>query len=1060
MRPATAEPPAAVPDCKNSGSLHSFTRLSPKLGVFGRNHVTSSPRVVYVVTIQKTTEIETMTRAITFAATVLLLGTTPLLGQDYSPLEFREIGPGNVSGRIVDLAVVESDPLTFYVATSTGGVWKTTDNAVNFEIQFDDQAVHSIGDITVHQIDTNVVWVGTGERASRQSNSWGDGVYKSTDGGQSWQNMGLHDSHHIGRIALHPTNSNIVYVAAMGHLWGPNEERGLYMSTDGGQNWTRTLGIDENTGVVDVAIDPSDPNIMYAASYQRRRRPFGFHGGGPGSALWKSTDGGRNWSKLDNGLPTGDYGRIGISIYRSDPNIVYISLEQGWRYNASTAYTDRRAGMYRSENKGESWEFMSDWNPRPMYASQPLVDPNDDQRIYMLNSYSVSEDGGRTFRSIRSRTHGDDRLVWVNPKDSRHVMKADDGGLGISYDRGNSFLFVTSIQVSQFYRISVDMKNPYWVYGGLQDNGSWAGPNATYRREGILVDDWFRTGGGDGFLSLVDTTDNRTLYVESQYLGLNRFDLKSRISTSIRPGAERGAIGGRRNFDAWGADVPEPELANAMEPANWDGPFIISPHNNRTIYAGTRRVWKSPDQGATWIDLGDHTTGTNRRYLSIMGQTAHDSTPSLDDGIPYWPTTTAIDESPLTQGVLYVGTDDGQFKISRDDGSSWTDLTGRLPGLPEMAMINGIETSQFDPGAVYVSVNNYRNDDFTNYLYRCVEYGQQCISITGDLPADRVVRTVREDTRNPNVLYLGTEFGLFYSNDWGSHWTPLTGGLPTVPVNDLVIHPRDNDLIIGTHGRGAWILDQINALQEFTPEIASGAAHLFTIQPAEMIRYSGAKAHTGSMIYQGQNPTEGAVIDFFIGEDTDTSDADITIYDRNGTLINTLTVNATPGLNRTGWNLRHTSPVPSRGQTQGRFGGGPSGAWVLPDTYTVRLTVDGTGYEQTVEVREDPRVEIDESVRVAWHATVMEIGGQLAQVSALADSLTAAGRDQDLSDPAQTAYDAIAPLYRELRSRFQRLYGAVNGTPGTPTGDQQAQFEYFKEKRAELEPRVRRILRN
>jgi photosystem II stability/assembly factor-like uncharacterized protein len=547
-------------------------------------------------------------------------------------LEFREIGPVIMSGRVVDLAVVESNPTTFYVAAATGGVWKTQNNGVTFEPVFFDEGTHSVGAIVVHQRDTNIVWVGTGERANRQSSSWGDGVYKSTDGGATWQNMGLRDSKHIGRIVLHPDNPDVVYVAAMGHLWGPNDERGLYMSEDGGATWTRTMQFDENTGVVDVAMDPVDPAVLYAASYQRRRRGYGFNGGGPGSGLHKSTDGGRSWRELTNGLPEGEKGRIGISIYRTDPRIVVVSVEQGWRYNASTAYGERRAGVYRSEDKGETWEFMSDWNPRPMYASQPLVDPSDDQRIYMQNAFSYSDDGGRTFERARQSLHGDDRILWVNPNDSRHVMKGDDGGLGISYDRATTWLYMRHLPISQYYRVSVDMREPYWVYGGLQDNGSWAGPNATYRREGIIFDDWFKTGGGDGFLNLVDTTDNRTLYTESQYLGLSRLDLVTRARKVIRPDSPRGAIGARRNWDAWGPGLPEPELGNAMAPANWDGPFIISAHDARTLYAGTNKLWKSTDQGDTWQDLGDLTTGVNRRELAVMGERAHDSTASLDDG--------------------------------------------------------------------------------------------------------------------------------------------------------------------------------------------------------------------------------------------------------------------------------------------------------------------------------------------------------------------------------------------------------------------------------------------
>jgi photosystem II stability/assembly factor-like uncharacterized protein len=613
----------------------------------------------------------------TLAALVVLATpgtqTRPVAAQDADPfanLDFRTIGPSTMSGRIVDLEVLDVDPDVFFVASSTGGLWKTTTRGVTFESVTDDLPTHSIGDVAVHPVDTARVWLGMGERASRQSSSWGDGVWRSDDGGQTWTHVGLEDSHHIGRITLHPADRNVAYVAAMGHLWGPNEERGLYRTTDAGATWERILSVDENTGAVDVAMDPVDHDVMYAATYQRQRRPWGFHGGGPGSALWKSTDGGDTWSQLtnvglDNGLPTGTIGRIGISIYRSDPSVVYVSVEQGLRYNASTAYEERLAGIYRSEDFGETWEFMSDWNPRPMYASQILVDPSDDQRIYMVNTYSWSDDGGRTFTRARQSLHGDDRLVWVNPNDSDHVMKADDGGLGISYDRGVTWWYARHLPVSQWYRVRVDMKKPFWVYGGLQDNGSWAGPSATYRSEGIRHDDWIKWGGGDGFLNVVDTTDNRTLYVESQYLGLSRVDMATGERSDIRPGDPEGAIGARRNWRTW-PDLADPSerLGNAMEPANWDGPFIISPHDNHTIYAGTRRLWRSRDQGQNWEDLGDWTTGADRRTLSIMGQMPTDTTRSLDDGIPYWPTLTAIEESPLQEGLLYIGTDDGQVRCN------------------------------------------------------------------------------------------------------------------------------------------------------------------------------------------------------------------------------------------------------------------------------------------------------------------------------------------------------------------------------------------------------------
>jgi len=979
-------------------------------------------------------------------------------------IEFRTIGPVTMSGRFVDIAVVDNNPYTFYVASSTGGVWKTTNNGVVFIPVFERESTHSVGAITVHQVDTNVVWVGTGERASRQSSSWGDGVYKSTDGGDTWTNMGLHDSHHIGRIVLHPTNPNIVYVAAMGHLWGPNEERGLYMSEDGGLNWTRVLEGDEDTGVVDVAIDRSDPNVMYAAKYQRRRRPYGFHGGGPGSGLYKSTNGGRNWTELTNDLPEGDMGRIGISIYRSDPNIVYVSIEQGWRYNASTAYGERRAGIYRSEDKGETWEHMSDWNPRPMYASQPLVDPNDDQRIYMVNAYSYSDDGGRTFTRPPQTLHGDDRLVWVDPNDSRHVIKADDGSLGISYDRGLTWLMMTHLPVSQFYHVNVDMRKPYWVYGGLQDNGSWMGPSATYRAGGILFDDWLKTGGGDGFLNLVDTTDNKTLYNESQYLGLTRIDLASGARTSIRPDNERGAIGARRNWDAWGPGLPEPELGNAMAPANWDGPFLISVHDNNTLYAGTNQIWKSTDRGDTWTSLGDLTTGVNRRELTIMEQRPHDSTLSLDDGIPYYPTLTAIAESPLVPGLLYAGTDDGNLQESENDGQSWTNVTGRVPGMPSSTWLSNIEPSGYDANTVFFTTNNYRNNDFANYVYKSTDRGQTWTSISGNLPANRVARTIREDLRNPSSLYLGTELGLFFSNDGGTHWVELKGNMPTMAFNDLVIHPRDNDLVLGTHSRGIWILDNINMLQELTPDVVASEAFLFTMERAEMIRYNDDGGHTGDMYFRGENPPEGATIDYYLSDSQTSNDMTITILDVSGSEISRVQPELNAGLNRVIWDLHYESIAPERQTEYGRRG--TPGPWVLPGEYTVRLSVGGRHYDQQLEVREDPRITVSDAVRGDWHNAVLGLAGTVRSFLTMADSVMGVRRQLDelpACDEARNTnliatLEEIEPLLMELRSRLTELYGEVSVWPAPFTADQQAQQSYFEDWIRRLEPQVRSVI--
>lgn len=960
-------------------------------------------------------------------------------------LPLRNIGPATMSGRIVDLAVLESDPYTFYAATATGGVWKTTDNGISFDPVFEDESTHSVGAIALHQNHPNIVWVGTGERANRQSSSWGDGVYKSHDGGKTWKNVGLKDSHHVGRIVLHPTDTLVAYVAAIGHLWGPNEERGLYKTSDGGESWERLIYVDENTGVVDVAMDPSDPNIMYAATYQRRRKPYGFHGGGPGSGLHKSTDGGKTWNELENGLPEGDYGRIGISIYRSNPEVVFISLEQGFQYNASTAYNERRAGLYRSKDKGESWELMSDWNPRPMYASQPLVDPSDESRVYMMNQYSYSSDSGKTFTAPRQSLHGDDRILWVNPKDSRHVIKGDDGGIGISYDRGIKWLFISNLPVSQYYRVAVDNAKPYNVYGGLQDNGSWVGPSETYRSSGIQNEDWKRLGGGDGFLNLVDRNDPDVVYTESQYLGLSRLNMKTGQRQDIRPGDSKGRIGPRRNWDAWGPGIPEPELGNAMAPGNWDGPFFLSHHDDNTIYAGTNVLWKSTDNGATWVSLGDLTTKVNRRELLIMGQRPDENTASLDDGIPYYPTLTAVAEDLHTPGMLYAGTDDGLLQVSWDDGQTWNDVTSQLKGLPKETWINTFEPSSHQAGTAYVAINNYRNDDFNNYIYRTTDYGKTWTSIEGDLPADRVARTLREDPRNLNLLYLGTELGLFISIDGGAHWVELRSNMPMLPFNDLVIHPRDNDLILGTHGRGVWILDHVNALQELSPEVLRQDAALFSISDAEIINYQRDGAHTGDMYYRGENPDFGAAIDYYLRDSLAVDAISLQIFDTQGNLVDEITPKQNAGLHRVMWDLSYQ--VEQTGTGRSRI----SGPAVMPGLYTAKLEVNGETQEQKFRVSDDPRLEIALDVRKEWTDSQMDVLALYSEISEDRKNIQELEKQLDQLEKDSISYDksSAAPLkeigrkYGELANRTRSLYSQIGRYIGPWTADQKIQYDYY-----------------
>ncbi len=1044
-----------------------------------------------------------------------------LESSDLDALSPRSIGPAIMSGRIVDIAVVENDPYIFYAAAATGGVWKTMNNGVTFKPVFEKEATHSVGDIAVHQVETDIVWVGTGERANRQSSGWGDGVYKSTDGGQTWTNKGLPESHHIGRVALHPTDPDLVYVAALGHLWGSNEERGVYRSRDGGDTWERVLYIDADTGAADIAIDPAHPETVFATTYQRRRTAYGFHGGGSGSGLYRSIDGGDNWVELTgvesdgeaeanpdhpwgtlaNGLPDGEYGRIGISIYRADPRIVYVSIEQGDKYTASTSYEGERfAGIYRTEDGGVTWEHMSDWNPRPMYASQIHVDPSDDQRIYMQNAFSFSDDGGRTFTVPRQSIHSDDRHLWVNPNESRHLIKASDGALGISYDRGKTWLWASNLPVSQYYRVSVDMREPYRVYGGLQDNGSWVGPSATLRSEGILNEDWRPIGGGDGFLTAVDPSDQNVVYSESQYLGLTRRDLATGQTQSIRPGNPVGYKFGRRNWRLYGTGEEPRILEQEMAPGNWDGPFMLSPHDPTTIYAGTENLYVSKDRGGSWRDLGRMSGEWERSEVQIMGQDPTASVASLDDGVPYFATLTTIVESPLSQGLLFVGTDDGNVQRSTDGGETWTNLSDRFPGLPPRTWVSDIEASPHDAQTVLASFDGHREDDFTNYLYGSIDGGDSWVDITGDMPAKRVIRAVQQDVVNPTLLYAAAEFGFFVSIDAGEHWVELRGDMPTLPFNDFVIHPRDNDLVLGSHARGVWILDSINALRGLSADAIAASATLFDVRAARMTRRSRSTAQVGDTQFRGQNPPNGAIIDYWLRDgfeaaeendaDEDIADEDdagdestadateddaaevespvhLEVYDAAGNLVRTLDAKTDRGLNRVVWNLRYDSlpeaanverePDPVRADQSNRrggfFGNGANGPLVVPGTYTVRLTVEDATHETTVEVSEDQRIQAPTAVRTAWTELQQELGRMYVEVNEQMAAVIEREEGLEEDTDERAAAQLLREEFSELRTRILVVRGGIANWVGEPTADQQSTIAFCRSAMTELAAR-------
>ncbi len=759
-----------------------------------------------------------------------------LTAEHLKGLELRNIGPAIMGGRIDDFAVVESSPSTFYVGTASGGILKTTNNGTTFDPVFDDQLVSSIGDLTLAPSDPQVLYVGTGEPNNRQSSSWGNGVYKTLDGGRTWQHLGLAETHHIGRVLVHPRDSNVVYVAALGRLWGASKDRGLYKTTDGGRTWTNTKFVDEDTGFVDVAMDAGSPDTLYAASYQRRRTPFGFNGGGPGSAIWKTIDGGASWTKLTKGLPEGELGRIGLAVYQREPNVVYALVEHA-----------KEGGIYRSDDRGESFSKLSATNPRPSYYSKIRIDPNSDRRVWVLGApMFTSEDGGRTFKTdVVDKIHGDFHALWIDPANSDHMLLGSDGGIHVSYDRGRTWDFVNTVPLAQFYEVALDNQRPYHVYGGLQDNGSWSAPSRTLHRRGIANDEWVRVGGGDGFYCVPDPADPDVVYVESQDGNVARLHRASGQRRIIRP---------------------EPKAGEKYR-FNWNSPIVVSPHDNKTVYYGGNRVFGSRDRGDNWTIVSPDLTSSDnveRDATPIFGKPAKELL-SRNDGVVHWGTVTTLAESPLKAGVLWAGTDDGNLQLSRDSGATFTNLTARVPGVPRGTYVSRVEPSRTGEGAAYVSFDGHRANDFAVYLFFTSDYGQTWKSVASNLPAGGTLSVVREHPKNPDVLFAGSERGLWVSWDRGGSWFALRGkNFPTVPVDDIQIHARDNDLVLGTHGRGVWILDDVAPLAAL-PLARGKDLHVFPVPRATEWRLYEHKGDTGHKEFVAPNPPEGALVTYWIG---------------------------------------------------------------------------------------------------------------------------------------------------------------------------------------------------
>lgn len=857
---------------------------------------------------------------------------------------WRNIGPANMGGRITDVEGIPYPSRTFYVAAAAGGIWKTTNAGTTFRPVFDNQRVISMGDLAIAPSDTNVVYAGTGEEDSRNSISPGGGVYKTTDGGRTWQLMGLEATQQIGRIVVHPTDPNIVYVAALGHAWGPNRERGLYKSVDGGRTWTLSKFVSDRAGFVDVAMDPSDPNTLYASSWERVRGPYFLRSGGPGSALWKTTDAGATWTEIrGGGFPTTTRGRIGIAIARSNPKIVYAlveadSLPNPKRSKSAAGRQKLQNGLYRSTDAGATWTKMNDRDVRPFYYSQVRVDPSNPDRVYWSSTpVNFSDDGGKTVRNATIGIHVDHHAMWIDPNDPAHFIVGDDGGVSQTWDRGGNYDFINIMPLGQFYEVSYDMSTPYRVCGGLQDNGSWCGPSRR-ARGGITNAMWFVVGGGDGFYTAQDPTDSDVIYAESQGGAIGRLDYATGERQQLRKPSYRERYGQFEDsivVARGDTTVPEPAEATRRIAAfrarqladsvigdvrfNWETPFFLSAHAPSTLYIGGSRVLKSTDRGEHLFpispDLSTRDTAKIHVSTTTTGGITKDAT-----GAETYGTMLTLAESPFRPGVLFAGTDDGNLWITRNDGATWENITGRAPGVPKGTSVRRIEPSSHDSATFYVAFDNHMRNDFTPYLFVTTDMGKTFRSIANNLPTGGPdwVHVIREDPVNRDLLFVGTDVGAYVSMNRGASWQRFMSGMPTVPVRDLRIQPRDHELIAATHGRSIWITD-IAPLEQWSDSTYRGSgARLFVPTTAYEFGDSPVEGQaTGQKAFEGSSVPYGAALVYSAPSGVRDS-VHFAILDAKGDTVRTLAARARPGINRTYWDFRERPAVVKLSPSQRR----------------------------------------------------------------------------------------------------------------------------------------------
>ena len=879
---------------------------------------------------------------------------TPLEMTSISGLKWRNVGPALTSGRISDFAFNPNNPFEYYVATSAGGVWKTVNSGVTYQPIFDTQGSYSIGCVTMDPNNSNIIWVGTGENNNQRSVAYGDGIYKSLDGGKSWQHMGLKNSEHIGKIIVHPENSDIVYVAAIGPLWSKGGDRGLYKTEDGGKTWTSVIDVDEHTGVNDIVMDPRNPDVLYASTLQRRRHVYTYVGGGPGSAMHKSVDGGKTWTTINKGLPSVELGRIGLAISPANPEKIYAIVEAA----------NRKGGFYVSTNRGASWKKQSSHVTSGNYYQEIIADPVDENTVYSMDTWmSVTHDGGKTFDLVGEDTkHVDNHCMWINPHNNKHWVVGCDGGIYETFDAAKTWDFKKNLPVTQFYKVAVDNASPFYnIYGGTQDNFSLGGPSRVLTNHGIRNSEWFITNGGDGFESQIDPNNPNIVYAQSQYGGLVRFDKKSGESVGIKPVARKGE--------------------NAYR-FNWDAPLVVSRHVPGRLYFCAEKVFRSDDYGNSWQVISeDLSQQIDRNTLKVYDRVVSIDAVMKNGSTSLYGSIVAFSESPVNKNVLAAGTDDGLIHISNDGGQTWTKISS-VNGAPNQSYINNVFLSKHDENVIYAAFNHHKYGDFKPYIFKSTNKGQSWSSIATNLPERGSVYAIEEDHIDKNLLFVGTEFGAFFSPNQGQNWKPLKNGLPTIAVRDIAIQERESDLVLGTFGRGFYVMDDYSVLRTVENETPKETAKIYPVRTALMWEQSSplglpGKSFQGDNFYTASNLGPEALITYYYksdykslkskrqkqekkrikaGEDTPYPSYDalkseseeskpelvFTIKDASGKVVKKVFKPAANGIQRFHWNLRYTLQNPinlNKPSFYNPFSGTDEGTLVAPGTYTVEMAL-------------------------------------------------------------------------------------------------------------------------